>query len=140
MELKDYIEFGSRTTMIQLNSVNTASLALSIVGAAFAAFCLWLTVRIVNRRERWAKWALAAVVGPAVLYTASFGPACWLQSPKIFARWKMCQAPQIYWPIGCVVEHAPEPVKNAIAWYATALGGVYIVYIPDCQTLLLNPR
>jgi hypothetical protein len=32
--------------------------ALSIFGVAFAAFCMWLAVRIVNRRERWAKWTL----------------------------------------------------------------------------------
>jgi hypothetical protein len=54
------------------------AIALSIFGAVFAAFCIWLTVRIVNRRERWAKWkvTLAAVVGLPVLYVASFGPAC----------------------------------------------------------------
>jgi hypothetical protein len=27
---------------------------LAVTGVAFAAFCVWLTVRIVNRRERWA--------------------------------------------------------------------------------------
>ncbi len=27
---------------------------LQVLGAAFAAFCVWLAVRIVNRRERWA--------------------------------------------------------------------------------------
>jgi hypothetical protein len=28
--------------------------SLSALGMAFAAFAVWLTVRIVNRRERWA--------------------------------------------------------------------------------------
>lgn len=54
---------------------------LSTLAAALAAFCVWLTVRIVNRRERWAKWT---AVGLAVLvltgYPLSFGPACWLTS------------------------------------------------------------
>ena len=36
-------------------------LALSIFGVTFAAFCVWLTVRIISRRERWAKWTLAGV-------------------------------------------------------------------------------
>lgn len=45
---------------------------------ALAAFCVWLAVRIVNRRERCAKWTLVAVIGLPVLYVASFGPACWL--------------------------------------------------------------
>src|SRR6478752_3435066 len=53
-------------------------LALTIFGVAFAAFCVWLTVRIVNRQERWAKSTLAVVVGLPVLYVASFGPACWI--------------------------------------------------------------
>jgi hypothetical protein len=56
------------------------SIVLSCLAVAFAAFCIWLTVRIVNRRERRAKWTLAVVVGVPALYVASFGPACWLVS------------------------------------------------------------
>jgi hypothetical protein len=41
--------------------------ALSIFGVAFVAFCLWLTVRVVNRRERWAKWTLVAALVFAAL-------------------------------------------------------------------------
>jgi len=29
-------------------------LALSIFGVAFAAFCIWVTVRMIDRREAWA--------------------------------------------------------------------------------------
>jgi hypothetical protein len=53
------------------------TILLPAVATAFATFCIWLTVRIVNRRERWAKSMLAAVVGLAVLYVASFGPVVW---------------------------------------------------------------
>src|SRR5580765_999977 len=54
---------------------------LSTSAVAFAAFCVWLAVRIINRRERWAKWTLAAtIIGTPVLYVASFGPACWITS------------------------------------------------------------
>ena len=49
-------------------------IVLSIFGVAFAAFCVWLTVRIVNRRELWAKWTLALTI--FVTYPLSFGPAC----------------------------------------------------------------
>ena len=52
------------------------AVAISIFGVAVAAFCLWLTVRIVNRRERWAKWM--AVIVALVGYPLSFGPVCWL--------------------------------------------------------------
>ena len=56
------------------------SIVLPAVGIAFAAFCVWLAVRIINRRERWAKWTLAAAIGTPALYVASFGPACWVSS------------------------------------------------------------
>ena len=55
---------------------------LPALAVAFAAFCIWLTVRIVNRREQWAKWTLAAVVGLPVLYVLSFGPAHVLSWPS----------------------------------------------------------
>ena len=44
-----------------------------VVGAAFAATCIWLTVQIVNRRERWAKWTAVALVLTPVLYVLSSG-------------------------------------------------------------------
>ena len=56
------------------------TIILPALAVAFAGFCVWLTVRIVNRRERWAKWRLVAVVGLPALYVASFGPACWVSS------------------------------------------------------------
>ena len=44
-------------------------LLLPITAAAFAAFCVWLTVRIVNRRERWANWT-AGCIGCAAIVAA----------------------------------------------------------------------
>jgi hypothetical protein len=35
---------------------------LAVASVAFAAFCIWLGVRIVNRKERWAKWTLAGAL------------------------------------------------------------------------------
>ena len=52
------------------------ALALPIFGVAFASTCVWLTVRVINRRERWAKWT-AVVVIIATAYPLSFGPAFW---------------------------------------------------------------
>ena len=54
--------------------------ALSIFGVAFAALCVWLAVRIVNRRERWAKRMFAAMIALPMLYVAGLGPACWISS------------------------------------------------------------
>jgi hypothetical protein len=50
------------------------TLILPALAVVFAAFCVWLVVRIVNRRERWAKWTLAAVVGAPVLHVMSLRP------------------------------------------------------------------
>ena len=56
------------------------TILLPTLAVAFAAFCVWLTVRIVNRRERWAKWTLAVTLSLPVLYVASFGPVVWATS------------------------------------------------------------
>src|SRR5258707_10714891 len=50
------------------------------LAVAFTAFCVWLAVRIVNRKERWAKWTLAVTLSLPILYVVGFGPACWLAS------------------------------------------------------------
>jgi hypothetical protein len=43
-------------------------------GVAFAAFCVWLGVRIANRRERWAKLTAVGLAGLVGLYVFSSGP------------------------------------------------------------------
>ena len=48
------------------------TMLLSTLAVAFAAFCVWLGVRVVNRRERWAKSTAAAVV---VLLPVTYGAA-----------------------------------------------------------------
>ena len=50
---------------------------ISALGVVFAAFCVWLTVRIVNRRERWAK-RMAVLLVLLVGYPLSFAPAIWI--------------------------------------------------------------
>ena len=39
---------------------------------AFASFCTWLMVRIVNRRERWTKWMAGAMV-LVLAYATAYG-------------------------------------------------------------------
>ena len=90
------------------------TLILIILVVAFPALCVWLIVRIVNRRERWAKRTLAAVVGVPVLYVASFGPACWITSwTDIGAR----VIPIAYFPITCGLS-SPSPAERAIRWFS----------------------
>lgn len=91
------------------------AVVLSIVGTAFAALCVWLIVRIVNRRERWAKWTLAGVLGVPMLYVASFGPACWISS-RVQPSGKIVSA--FYAPIIPVMWQGPLSVQFVLIHYA----------------------
>lgn len=90
------------------------TLLVPAMAVTFAAFCVWLTVRIVNRRERWAKrTALAVVV--LLGYPLSFGPACWFCSRLgIWAD----TIPAIYRPIVSTlnVDDYPSVLKNLTDW------------------------
>ena len=91
---------------------------LPTLAVAFAAFCVWLMVRIVNRREKWAKWTLVTVIGLPVLYVASFGPACWATAePNESNEWNSIML--AYWPIGyvCIHKHS-SPVIDFLDWWA----------------------
>ena len=84
---------------------------IAALAVVFAAFCFWLTVRFINRREKWAKWTLPAVVGVPVLYVASFGPASWWFSTVHFSKRRnvsIARAPSIYLPIGWAYQCSDE--------------------------------
>jgi hypothetical protein len=57
------------------------AIALLALGIAFAAFCIWLTLRLVNGQKKlgWKLWATAGVIA-VVGYPLSIGPACWITS------------------------------------------------------------
>jgi hypothetical protein len=112
---------------------------LIVTGAIFAAICLWLAVRLINRRERWAKWTLVALLGVPALYLASFGPACWwlsvdpskTRADRFYFDGQPC-APRIYWPVGWLSHYGPRPIGPAIDWYATRRWPVVMLSIdPD---------
>ena len=42
-------------------------IVVSIIGVAFAAFCIWATVRFINRRERWVIRMFLGIVALAFL-------------------------------------------------------------------------
>ena len=99
---------------------------LPALAVAFAAVCVWLGVRVYNRRERWAKWTLAVVtIGLPAVYLASFGPACWLTAQPLENNLQ-CDGwntpPRfmlIYWPFGITLNKTDSPMKTAIKWWAT---------------------
>ncbi len=91
------------------------SILLPILAITFAAFCVWLTVRIVNRRERWAKWTVAGTIGLPVLYVLSFGPVCWITSTS---HPRTMWVETLYRPITMMFEWGSSPISNAFRWYA----------------------
>ena len=76
-------------------------IVLPALAAAFGALCVWLTVRIVNRQERWAKWTLAGalIVGCLIAFVAS----------RLAVRQMRQQLMQEYEQL----RNAPSPVKPA---------------------------
>ena len=92
------------------------SILLPALGVAFVALCVWLGVRIINRRERWAKrTAVGLVVGLPFLYVLSFGPACWLADRGWFNDWESLRV--VYWPIHKTACHLPKPVDLALLFF-----------------------
>jgi hypothetical protein len=90
--------------------------ALAISGVVFTAFCVWLGVRIVNRRERWAKrTAIALVVVVLVLYPLSVGPAYWL-ADNVLPRWAYQQVETVYFPLTIAMVQT-QPTTNLLNWY-----------------------
>jgi hypothetical protein len=91
------------------------------MGVSFAAVCVWLGVRIYNRRERWAKWTLAASVALPVLYVAGFGPIGkldkWL-GPGLFRD----AAEVIYTPLAIAYQDGPPRFRDAINLYTEMWG------------------
>jgi hypothetical protein len=81
---------------------------LPALAFAFAAFCVWLTVLIVNRRERCAKWTLVAVA--LSLYPLSFGPIWWLASRGPFQAKGLARV--VYRPLIWSAVNFKGPVRS----------------------------
>jgi len=94
------------------------NIVLPALAVAFAAICVWLGVRIINRRERWAKWTLATSILVSILYVLSFGPVCWITSRMNYGATGI---PVIYKPICLSLDRLPSPVSRSTQWYAGAL-------------------
>jgi hypothetical protein len=102
------------------------ALTLTIFEISFAALCVWLGVRIFNRRERWSKRALVITVLLPALYVASFGPACWLCQ-----RWLLPQRAAwiAYRPLTWLAVHGHETVRGAIRYYTTVCGDKQPIFV-----------
>ena|SRR5579863_2878892 len=113
------------------------ALALSIVGVAFTAICVWLTVRIVNRREWWVKWTLAGVGAVPVLYFASFGPICRLVSREILptATLEWAYRPFILPSVRIPGSQAEELLQDAFFRWAELWDGKEAIYAAEWSVI-----
>jgi hypothetical protein len=94
------------------------SIILTALAVAFAAFCVWLTLRIVNRRERWAKrTAVAMAVCLPVLYVLSVGPEVWLLTNGIISESVAEEFVPFYAPLNWIDSHAPDTFRAGLHWY-----------------------
>ncbi|MBI3863059.1 MAG: hypothetical protein HY290_14300 [Planctomycetia bacterium] len=93
------------------------TLLLPTLAVAFAAFCVWLTVRVVNRKERWAKRALAGLVLLAVAsYPLSLGPLGWLLERRLIPDELNLPIAIFYSPLYDVRERF-ETLHAVLRWY-----------------------
>jgi hypothetical protein len=103
------------------------SILLSTLSLALAAFAVWLGVRIVNRRELWAKRTAVVLIGVLVGYPLTIRPACWFVEMEVFHTNTVAHA---YCPLVLLLESAPRPVDRLARWYAgTDLWGVEWLYV-----------
>ena len=62
-------------------------------------------------------WITVGVV-VAVMYVLSFGPAIWVRDHALHPEWTWPVYLNVYAPIIWLHNHGPEPIRNAIHWYA----------------------
>jgi len=94
-------------------------IVLPTLAVAFAAFCVWLGVRVFNRRERWAKWTAVGLV-VMLAYPMGFGPACWVSSRTDTGAGLVAF---VYQPVIRIIFEpaAPDSLVNGIVKYGELL-------------------
>jgi len=103
-----------REDRVVADSSSYLDVVVPVLGVASAAFCVWLAVRIYNRRERWAKWT-AVGLAVVVAYPLSFGPACRLLPFDTLTT--------VYWPCICLALDGPRSISAPMMLWADTCGG-----------------
>jgi hypothetical protein len=98
---------------IPVENTPGGDVALACAGIAFAGFGIWLAVRVINRKEKWAIRVSKALL-LLVVYLASFGPACWLTSRLNLGA---SAIPVVYRPIWWAMRLSPR-LGDAFTTYA----------------------
>jgi hypothetical protein len=89
---------------------------LPALALAISASSIWLGVRIINRRERWAVSVLAgAIVVVFAVYPLSIGPASRLSHDPDCPDWIQHELPTFYGPVLRLFGAMPDPLYD-MAW------------------------
>jgi hypothetical protein len=92
--------------------------ALPALALVCSAWAIWLMVRIINRRERWAMWMLASeLVAVFAVYPLCIGPASRLSFDPDCPHWIRSEFPAFFEPVLRVLEAAPEAVSDVASEY-----------------------
>jgi len=97
----------------------------AVLGVIFAALAVWLAVRIINRRERWAKRTAVTLIVLLALYGLSIGPAYWACTDsrgRVRDDWTGSAFLNIYAPIIVAYQKGPAFVNNPIEHYLVLWG------------------
>ncbi len=93
------------------------AMLLGLTGVSLAAFCVWLAVRIINRRDKSARMLLAATLVALMLYPLSASPAERLAQKLGIHATLDPVARLFYAPLRWSFEHAPAPVRDCLSAY-----------------------
>ena len=93
------------------------NLIFRIVAIGLASVCVWLTVRIVTRRERWAKRTALGLITGILLYVPSVGPMLWIVDHTERREW-VREAYKLYCvPVQFLYDTFPKTVGATIEPY-----------------------
>jgi hypothetical protein len=91
------------------------TILLPTLAVAFGSFCVWLGVRVYNRRERWSKWTL--VVAIVLAYPLSVGPWSYAMGRLGATSPFIAATAWIYWPLNVVMFSCPDFVADRYRGY-----------------------
>jgi hypothetical protein len=132
--MNDLLESLHSEVVVEDSPYQFGEVSFQILGIVFVAYCIWLTVRIVNRRERWAKRTAAGLV-IVLAYPLSFGPACWLAD-----RLPIVQGPvtTAYRPLAAAAARGPTSFYRGIEEYGECGSPPSLPVAPTARYLFLE--
>lgn len=101
------------------NKMPSMALALLIFGVAFGAACVWLTVRIVNRRKKpgWRFVATVVLATASAAYPLSIGPSQWMLRQGWLNQGALSALKWFYSPLAWLGSNGPEWIGRVMFWY-----------------------